>query len=243
MTAGRCLASALAVTLILAFAPARANDSSAAMAAGGLELIKNDQVRMVSEVLRIAPRLVEVNYVFENTGSNDVTTPVAFPLPELDVASANFHPLNIPFGATNFVGFQVWIDGQEIKPDIEVRVFDTDREVTADLKRIGIDPVNPNLGDKSIVDKLRSLKLVDGARTVMRSPSGPPGSASIGRRRFPRASGWRCGTAIGLFMGISMFPATPVATADCSSRKSGGAPMMASGLPRPAYSDGSARKR
>jgi Domain of unknown function (DUF4424) len=83
MTAGRCLASALAVTLILAFAPARANDSSAAMAAGGLELIKNDQVRMVSEVLRIAPRLVEVNYVFENTGSNDVTTPVAFPLPEL----------------------------------------------------------------------------------------------------------------------------------------------------------------
>jgi hypothetical protein len=81
-TPGRCLASALAVALAMAFAPARANDSSAAMAAGGLELIKNDQVRMVSEVLRTAPRLVEVNYVFENTGIRDVTTLVAFPLPD-----------------------------------------------------------------------------------------------------------------------------------------------------------------
>jgi hypothetical protein len=59
-------------------APVHANDSSAAMAAGGLVLVKNDQVRMVSEVLRIAPRLVEVDYVFENTGSRDVTTEVAF---------------------------------------------------------------------------------------------------------------------------------------------------------------------
>lgn len=51
---------------------ARANDSSASMAAGGLELVRNDHVRMVSEVLRISPRLVEVDYVFENTGKTEI---------------------------------------------------------------------------------------------------------------------------------------------------------------------------
>jgi Domain of unknown function (DUF4424) len=120
MRRGRKVA-ATTVTIIaglvcLSLPPVRANDSSAAMAAGGLELIKNDQVRMVSEVLRIAPRLVEVDYVFENTGASDVTMLVAFPLPELEPVSQV--PVNIPFPRTaNPVGFQAWIDGREIKPD------------------------------------------------------------------------------------------------------------------------------
>ena len=164
-TAGRCFASALAVTLAIAFAPARANDSSAAMAAGGLELIKNDQVRMVSEVLRIAPRLVEVDYVFENTGTTDITTLVAFPLPELDQAAAYNSPLNIPFGQhANFVGFQVWIDGTEIKPDVKVRAFNKDVDITAEIKRLGVDPVNPGLDRpgvaSTVIDSLRSLDAI-----------------------------------------------------------------------------------
>ena len=52
-----CRTIASALILAISLVPARANDSSAAMAAGGLELAKNDQVRMVSEVLRIATRL------------------------------------------------------------------------------------------------------------------------------------------------------------------------------------------
>jgi hypothetical protein len=160
-TAGRCLASALAVTLIVALAPARANDSAAAMAAGGLELVKNDQVRMVSELLRIAPRLVEVDYVFENTGTTDVTTLVAFPLPELPARYES--PINLAYPqAGNFVGFQVWVDGREIKPDVEVRAFDKDREVTGELKRLGTDPIQPILSDKAVIGKLRDLKLVEG---------------------------------------------------------------------------------
>jgi hypothetical protein len=186
-TAGRCLASALAVTLILAFAPARANDSSAAMAAGGLELIKNDQVRMVSEVLRIAPRMVEVNYVFENTGASDVTTLVAFPLPELPATYESLIEIAFP-QAANFVGFQAWIDGKEIKPDIEVRAFDGAREVTADLKRLGIDIVAPRLDDAA-VEKLRALDLVEGTNWVARvsfhwSQTFPAGKQVTVRHRY-----------------------------------------------------------
>lgn len=77
----------LAILMALAGPSARVNDSSAAMAVGGLELVKNDQVRMVSEILRIAPRLVQVDDVFENTSGTDVTTEVALPL-GLGIAAA-----------------------------------------------------------------------------------------------------------------------------------------------------------
>jgi Domain of unknown function (DUF4424) len=144
------VASIVSLDFLQGMSPACANDSAAAMAAGGLELVKNDQVRMVSEVLRIAPRLVEVNYVFENAGNADVTTEVAFPLPDLDQMVNNNSPLSIAFdGQANFVGFQVWIDGREVHPEMEVRAFTQDgRDVTAGLKRIGVDPVKP-ISDES----------------------------------------------------------------------------------------------
>jgi hypothetical protein len=145
-------------------APGRANDSAAAMAAGGLELVKNDQVRMVSEVLRIAPRLVEVNYVFENTGSTDVTTEVAFPLPDLPVTYESPREIAAP-SDTNFVDFQVLIDGREIKPDVEVRAFIGAREVTAELNRLGVDVLAPDLDNEQIFAKLQALKLADGDDT------------------------------------------------------------------------------
>jgi len=153
MRRGRTVAATIAVIvawlvclLAMSLTPVQSNDSSAAIAASGLELVKNDQVRMVSEVLRIASRLVEVDYVFENTGSSDVTTLVAFPLPELGAVSKV--PVNIPFPRTaNLVGFQAWIDEREIKPDIEVRAFDQTGEITAELRRLGVDPVNPEILD------------------------------------------------------------------------------------------------
>ncbi len=131
------------------------------MAAGGLELVKNDHVRMVSEILRIAPRLVEVDYIFENTSNTDVTTEVAFPLPEISQTAWYYSPLNIPFGKdSNVVGFRVWIDGRELKPDREIRAFVKDHEITADLQRLGIDPFSPDLGRPDVVDALRRLGLI-----------------------------------------------------------------------------------
>lgn len=156
------LIATLVAVLATGLAPARANDSAAAIAAGGLELVKSDQVRMLSEVLRIAPRLIEVNYVFENTAGTDVTTLVAFPLPDFDHAAVNRVPVSIPFsGIPNFVGFQVWVDGREIKPDVEVRAFSSAGEITADLKRLGVDPINAHWNDKHITDELLRMQVLD----------------------------------------------------------------------------------
>jgi Domain of unknown function (DUF4424) len=151
----------LVSVLALGLAPARANDSSAAIAAGGLELVKTDQVRMVSEMLRIAPRLVEVDYIFENTGSTDITTEVAFPLPDLEQEVLYNSPVNIPFeNDANFVGFQVWIDGREIKPDVEVRAFAKGGEITAELRRLGVDPVHLRLDSPGAAETLHRLDAI-----------------------------------------------------------------------------------
>jgi hypothetical protein len=165
MMGGRTAAAAIGKILaslvcLLAANLAHANDSAAAIAAGGLELVKNDQVRMVSEALRIGPGNVEVNYVFENTSSADLTTEIAFPLPDLNLAEAYHVPLAISFrGGANFVGFRVWIDGQEIKPNMEVRAFGKS-EITNDLKRLGVDLVDPVLKDPRVIDALRRLDAI-----------------------------------------------------------------------------------
>jgi hypothetical protein len=64
-----------------------------------------------------------------------------FPLPELSLTKKYFSPLNIPLEKEpNFIGFRVWIDDREIKPEREVRAF-LKGEITADLKRLGLDPL------------------------------------------------------------------------------------------------------
>ena len=62
-------------------APSFANDSSAAIGLGGLELTHNDAISMDSEDLFLSRQLVTVKYRFTNSGAKDVETLVSFPLP------------------------------------------------------------------------------------------------------------------------------------------------------------------
>lgn len=76
--------AALATTLALAAPAARANDSEAAIAVGGLTLVKSADVVMESEDLFVSEARVTVDYVFRNTGAADLETLVAFPLPDVE---------------------------------------------------------------------------------------------------------------------------------------------------------------
>ena len=60
---------------------ARANDSSALLAAGGIVLTTSSDVAMESEDLTIGRTRVRVSYVFRNKGTKEIRTRVAFPLP------------------------------------------------------------------------------------------------------------------------------------------------------------------
>ena len=94
---------ALTLGLALVAAPAFANDSTAELGAGGLILSRNDVVSMDSEDLFISRDKVTVDYVFRNTSDKDVSTVVAFPLPEIEA-----NPYEMPSipdeGSDNFLG-------------------------------------------------------------------------------------------------------------------------------------------
>ncbi|BDA86843.1 hypothetical protein Sa4125_43850 [Aureimonas sp. SA4125] len=132
---------------------AHANDSSAQKAAGGLELIANDRVRMVAEDLRISPTAIDIQYVFQNDGTEDQELTVAFPLPAIEGFGLSQQPVDLPFpDQPNFVGFTVAVDGKAIEPELEERAFVGDRDVTAILRRHGLG-LNPlGTGEKALGD-------------------------------------------------------------------------------------------
>ncbi|MDP4024855.1 DUF4424 family protein [Methylobacterium sp. NEAU 140] len=123
--------------------PARANDSAAALDAGGLVLVSDPEVELVSEDLRIGVDRISVDYVFRNRSDAPRTLRVAFPLPDIDGDALALSALSLPFeDRANFVGFTVTVDGAAITPALEERAFLGPREVTDALRRRGL-PLNP----------------------------------------------------------------------------------------------------
>ena len=79
-------ASAWIVAAILGstVASASANDSTAVLGAGGLQLVRNQAISVISEDLYVSAEAVRVTYHFRNITDAPVTYTVAFPLPPLD---------------------------------------------------------------------------------------------------------------------------------------------------------------
>src|SRR5258706_7741781 len=96
----------LALALALTGAAAHANDTSAALKAGGLKFTKTGAVEMVSEDLYLSMGEVRVHYVFRNRTAKDVTALVAFPMPRIG-PEFYFEPVGVPEPASaNFMRFK-----------------------------------------------------------------------------------------------------------------------------------------
>ncbi|MDP1630381.1 MAG: DUF4424 domain-containing protein [Caulobacter sp.] len=131
----------LALTLTAALAgPALANDSSAELAAGGLVLTRSEAIEMRSEDLYISADEIRVRYVFINTSGADVTTRVAFPLPDLGGPSFAYEPNGIPDSEspTNPLGFATLVDGKPAAMAVDQRAFVGEVDRTAWLTANGI---------------------------------------------------------------------------------------------------------
>jgi Domain of unknown function (DUF4424) len=116
---------------------ARANDSSAELAVGGLVFTKNSDVSIQSEDLTISPSAVSVRYVFLNQSAMPVTLTVAFPLPDIDLGDGT----NVAFPTgdpNNFVGFATKVDGKAVNFTVNQRAFLNGRDVTATLRGMNI---------------------------------------------------------------------------------------------------------
>jgi hypothetical protein len=144
----------LGVVALGCASPVSADDSSAALGAGGVVLTQSADIRMAAENLHISPKEVRIRFEFANDSAKDIDTVVAFPLPDIDT----YKFWGEPIGATttdplNFVGFEVSADGRKVPVTVEQRAIYNGRDVTGIVKAVGL-PINTIVDGSKAVDKL-----------------------------------------------------------------------------------------
>ena len=123
---------------------AQANDSTAELATGGLVFVQNPDVEMRSEDLHISTREIRVRYRFFNKSDRDVTVPVAFPMPEINIEHQDQN-ISVPTEhPENLLDFATKVDGRPVATKVEQRVFSRGVERTQFLRERGI-PLAPHL--------------------------------------------------------------------------------------------------
>jgi len=116
-----------------------ANDSSAALGAGGITLTQSADIRMASEDLSISREEVRVSYAFVNESGAPITTRVAFPLPEANLELLNESDVGWPTdNEANLIDFKVTVDGRAVKPQLEEKAFLNGVDVSDVLRRFKI---------------------------------------------------------------------------------------------------------
>lgn len=132
----------LAAAIVLCSSPGLANDSSAALGAGGVVLTQTADVSMAKEDLYVSPSKIRIRYEFTNDSGKDVETVVAFPLPDIDSKRFYVEPIGaVTDDPLNFVGFSVIANGKRLTPQVEQRAFYNDKDVTDILASARV-PVN-----------------------------------------------------------------------------------------------------
>jgi hypothetical protein len=140
----RRIVLALAGSTLLLSTQSFADDSSAALGAGGVVLTQAADIRMAKEDLYISPKQVRIRFEFVNDTKKDIDTIVAFPLPDIDMNEFTESPVGaMTNDPVNFVGFQVTANGERIVPTVEQRAFYRGRDVTDIVRRAGV-PLNLN---------------------------------------------------------------------------------------------------
>jgi hypothetical protein len=140
---------AAAAMMLGAVDAAWANDSTAALGAGGIVLTESADIRMASEDLFVSREQIRVRYQFVNEGRTPITTRVAFPLPVADMHELSDIDVGWPTDrGDNVVDFRVIVDGRAVTPQLERKAFLKGQDVTAQLARLGV-PISPRPGEVS----------------------------------------------------------------------------------------------
>jgi hypothetical protein len=139
----RLLAAALVWAFGFPLSQSHANDSSAEIGAGGIELVRNDWVRMIKEDLYLSPGEVRVDYVFESSAEAARDYMIAFPMPDIKPTEYLESDLGIPNRQSdNFLNFTIKADGKPVIPSLEIRALTYGIDVTDELKSLGL-PLSP----------------------------------------------------------------------------------------------------
>jgi Domain of unknown function (DUF4424) len=140
----------------LAGGAASANDSVAENPAGGLVLRQSRDIDMVSEDLYVSRLEVRVRYVFRNRSPRPVTTIVAFPMPDRDLATEEGE---IAWPSD----FRTRVGGRAVAMRVERRALLGGVDRSALLARLGV-PIAGRERDQALYRALDALPRAAQAR-------------------------------------------------------------------------------
>jgi hypothetical protein len=148
----------------------RADDGAASIAAGGIVVMKREaRVTMAKEVLQISPSKVIVDYDFRNDSNEDITTEVAFPIPDYD-NDLDRNRDSVPA----FDDFLLWVDGAPARYQVEARAFLKDTEYTQLLTSMRVEVASfghgPLLGD--VIDGRGHRRILAESQDIQRLTAG-----------------------------------------------------------------------
>jgi len=138
---------------LLCAVPAAANDSTAELGTGGLVYVTTDAVEMRSEDLFVSMQEVRVRYEFVNTSDHDVTTLVAFPMPDIkgDIDFMVAVPVS---DSDNFLAFETTVDGKPVEAKLQQRVSALGVDQTALLRNLNVPLAPQSQATRDALDKL-----------------------------------------------------------------------------------------
>lgn len=145
----------IVTVFVLGAFSAKADDTIATLAAGGLVPVKSTQIVMESEDLEISVHTITVRYIFENTSDKDIDALIEFPLPDLEGGIGHFNSVDIPDEKRlNFLDFRILCNSKPVGAKVEARGFFKNRDITARLHAAGL-PVSAQY-DKALpaIEKL-----------------------------------------------------------------------------------------
>ena len=127
----------LALFLITLPFQTEADDSIAAIGAGGIELLQSDDIRMEEQDLFLTRDKVRTRFLFRNESDVDITSLVAFVMPDIqpeDLMKRDTIPL------ANMLNFTVESNGRKVTPDYDLRAILNDKDITEQLEKLKIRP-------------------------------------------------------------------------------------------------------
>lgn len=113
-----------------------ANDSAVGENNGSIEFLQQNEISMAKEQLLIASDRINVDYVFINHSAQDITVPVAFPMPAINKNYGQDH-------SSGIANFKISVDGKPINSTSRWRVMRTNEnfeeveDVTAKVLQSG----------------------------------------------------------------------------------------------------------
>ncbi|WP_174285318.1 DUF4424 domain-containing protein [Sphingomonas bacterium] len=134
-------------------APLAANDTTAELATGGLQIATSPDIEMASEDLAISPDRIRVAYVFINHAGRPIDVPVAFPLP--DLRQDGDADATVPTDdARNPFAFRLKVDGMPVAVQLEQHAIVGGVDRTAVLTGLGIPLVPTSSHTSAALDRL-----------------------------------------------------------------------------------------